>query len=612
MFQRWMKVVGFFCLLLGTASLGLSQDKKATDKKAEEKSAHVAHLRLSGSLDETPVAADPLFGTSAENFRSKIDRILKAKNDSSVQALLIHVDGVHVGWAKVEELRAAIAEFRKTGKKAYAYLESGDAHDYLIGSECDAICVPAPGWLMLVGVQAEVTFYQKLLEKLGIKADFLQMGVYKFAAEPFTRSTMSPEAKAQLKLVLDSFFEQCLVGGISRSRTRAGKKNLTPQRLMKMIDEGPFTARKALDLGLVDHVAYAEDFENIIKSELGVDKLKVTRNYGQDKSQDIDLSNPFNILKLFAPTKTGLTGRKDRIAVIYAVGPITTGKGGHSLFGGNVVGSTSMIEAIRQAEKDPKVRAIVLRVDSPGGSALASDLIWNELKKCKKPVIASMSDVAASGGYYISMAAKKIYAQPGTLTGSIGVVGGKIALQGLYDKIGITTETIQRGQNAGIFSSTFTFSKSQRKAMETLMEEVYDQFLTKAVEGRVQAGKKFTKKELRENFAEGRIWTGKQALEHGLIDALGSLDDAVAEAKVMGGLSRDTEVDFLVLPKPKSFLDTLLEKGIDSQVSLLSAEDLARFFRHPELARHLGMVDTMLQLRSEPVWLMVPHALQIR
>ena len=179
-----------------------------------------------------------------------------------------------------------------------------------------------------------------------------------------------------------------------------------------------------------------------------------------EKSKDVDLSNPFTLLKqLFATPKTGFRAGKDRIALIYAVGAIVPGKGGKSLFGGDSVGSTTIIEAIRKAEADPKVKAIVLRVDSPGGSALASDLIWRELKQCKKPVIASMSDVAASGGYYISMAARKIYAEPGTLTGSIGVVGGKMAFAGLYDKVGITTETISRGANSGIFSSTHPFSR---------------------------------------------------------------------------------------------------------------------------------------------------------
>ncbi len=341
--------------------------------------------------------------------------------------------------------------------------------------------------------------------------------------------------------------------------------------------------------------------------DLGAKSIKVLKDYGQEKAKELDLSNPFALLKLLAPQKAAAGGKKDRVALIYAVGPIVTGKGGSSLLGGDMVGSTTMIEAIRQAENDPKVKAIVLRVDSPGGSALASDLIWHELKKCKKPVVASMSDVAASGGYYISMGAKKVYAQPGTLTGSIGVVGGKLALEGLYNKVGVKTEVITRGKNAGIFSTTHTFTASERKALEALMSDVYDQFLTKVMENRAEAGKKFTREQLLK-FAEGRIWTGRQAHERGLVDALGSLDDAVADAKVMGGLARDADVDYLVLPRPRTFLDALLDDSGPNLAAALSTQDLARAARLPAL-RDVG---GLLQLQIEPVWMMLPNSVRMR
>lgn len=592
-----------FTLMVGPLSLA---DEKKEDKKTAEKKAQVAHIRLAGDMDETPTAADPLLGLSAENFKSKLDRIKKAQADPTVHAMLLHVDGVNLSWAKVEELRGAIAEFRKSGKKTYAYLEAGNSTDYLVGSECDVICLPASGWLMITGLRAEVTFFKELLEKLGIRADFIQMGVYKSAAETFTRTRMSPEAKAQLKLVLDDFFDNSLVGAISRSRSRGGRPNLTSDQISKLIDGGPFTSRRAAEVGLVDHVAYAAELEELIQRDLQM-PIKVVKNYGQQKAQDLDFSNPFSLFKLFAPPKTAFRAGKDRIALIYAVGTIMTGKSSESLLGGGTVGSTTMVEAIRKAEQDPKVKAIVLRVDSPGGSALASDLIWQELKRCKKPVVASMSDVAASGGYYISMAARKIYAQPGTLTGSIGVFGGKLALGGLYSKIGITTETISRGANAGIFSTTDGFSPSQRQAVEKLMVEVYDQFLTKAIEGRTRAGKSFTRDSMLK-VAEGRIWTGRQALANGLVDALGSLEDAIGEAKVLAGLPRDADTDFLVLPKARTFIDALLEKSSDASSGVL----LRALANLPELRPHARTLEGLLQLRAEPVWLMVPHGLQVR
>jgi protease-4 len=285
-----------------------------------------------------------------------------------------------------------------------------------------------------------------------------------------------------------------------------------------------------------------------------------------------------------------------------------TGKGGTSLFGSQSTGSTTMVEAIRKAEQDKTVKAIVLRVDSPGGSALASDLIWNELRRCKKPVIASMGDVAASGGYYISMGCRKIYAEPGTLTGSIGVVGGKLVLGGLEKKIGLNVEVIKLGAHAGILSSTFPFTESEKKAMKAMMEDTYDQFLTKAIKGRARAGKKFTRADF-SKYAEGRIWTGRQAKENGLVDELGTLDDAIADAKAMAKLSKDADVELLILPKPRTFLDTLLERGDSTS---LAAPYVSLLRKVPELAGHLQSLGGLLQLRGEPVWLIMPHRVVVK
>ncbi len=616
MIQRTLRVVGAVALLGLMACLSHAQDSIKTGKadvksdksvKTASTVAQLAHFRLHGELEEGPGSEDPILGAFTESFKHVIDRIHKASKDANVEGLLIQLDGLEVGWGKVNELRKALEECRKAGKKVYAYVETGEAKDFIIGSAADRIIMPPSGWLMLVGTRAEISFYKDLLEKLGIKADFLQMGVFKFAAEPLTRTSMSKEAREQYKTVLGDFFDLDYVHSISRSRRGKGKAgDLTDERVKKLIDEGPYTAAKAAELGLIDEVAYRDEIMALVKKDLGKKEVTLTQNYGKEKAEDIDLSNPFAIFKLFAPRKASGGTKKDRIALIYAVGPITTGKGGQSIFGGSVVGSTTMIQAIREADKDPKVRAIVLRVDSPGGSALASDLIWHELKRCKKPVVASMGDVAASGGYYISVGARKIWAEPGTLTGSIGVVGGKIVLGGLYDKLGIHTEVLSYGKNSGILSSSHPFTESERKSMEALMHEVYDQFLAKTIEGRAPAGHRFTRAQLIE-LAEGRIWSGRQAQERGLVDALGSLDDAIADAKQLGGLARDADVDYLILPKAHSLFESLLERGVSS--SMLSQVDLARL---PEVRQHLRDVDGLLQLRHEPVWVMLPHALRQR
>jgi len=413
---------------------------------------------------------------------------------------------------------------------------------------------------------------------------------------------MSPEAKSQYKLVVDDFFDNIYVGSVVQSRGK--KSDLTADKYMKIIDTAPHGAKKAQGFGLIDHVAYYDEYKKLIEQDLGLGELKIAKNYGSKVDDDLDLSNPFAIFKLLAPPKTTTgTGKGDKIAIIYAIGAIMTGKSSKGILDGNTMGSTTIIEAIKTADADPKVKAIVLRVDSPGGSALASDLIWHELKQCKKPVIASMSDTAASGGYYISMAAKKIYAEPGTLTGSIGVLGGKLALRGLFEKIGINTDGVSRGANSGLLSPYDGFNPSEKKAMMAMMEEIYDQFLTKALEGRKAAGRPMTRDKLL-TLAEGRIWTGRQALENGLIDALGGLDDAIADAKVSGGLSKDANVDYLILPKPASLLDSLLDRGTGAELRSLLA-------RQPELLHSLRAIEPLLSSR-EHVWLLAPGVTQIR
>lgn len=578
------------------------------DAAASATGKQIAHIRLHGSLSEAPTVPDPLFGALSENFRAKLERIQKAAADKNVAALVVQIDGMDLGFAKAQELRQALAKFRKTGKKVYAYTENPTGKEYLVAGEADVLCMPRSGWFMVVGIRAEIMFFKDLLEKLGIRADFLQMGLFKSAAEPYTRNRLSDEARSQLKRVIDDFYDNSLVAGISASRTRAGRKDLTTKRVSQLIDEGPFTPEQALKHGLVDRLVYFEELEALIRKDLGREELKVARDYGKAKSQDIDLNNPFAMFRLlFSSGKKDEGTRKDRIAIVHALGPIVTGKSSSGLLMGETVGSTTLIEAIRKADADPKVRAIVLRVDSPGGSALASDLIWKALKDCKKPVVASMGDTAASGGYYISMAARKIYAQPGTLTGSIGVVGGKIALKGLFDKVGISTDVVARGANSGILASDDVWTKSERRAMETMMKDVYGLFLDKALAGRHAAGKKMTRKQLID-LAEGRVWTGRQALENGLIDALGSLEDAVAEAKVLGGLKADTEVDYLLLPKGRSLLDSLME-GDNPFGFSLGAKELARF---PEMRDGIHQAASLLQLRQEPVHLLLPVGIRLR
>ncbi|MHB1425681.1 MAG: signal peptide peptidase SppA [Gemmataceae bacterium] len=598
---------GIWFALLGMALSALPV--RAEDKTVEKKTVGLAHIKLSGSLGEAPPSSDPLFGSLREHFKNKLDRINKARKDPAINALYLHINDLSIGWGKLDELSRTIAEVRKSGKKVYAYIESGSTKDYLLGLACDEVCLPESGWLMLTGIRAEVSFYKDLFEKIGVKADMLQMGDFKAAAEPFMRNRMSKPAREQLTSVLDDYYENSLVARIVQARR---KKHFTVEQVKKMIDEGPYSAQGAVDAGLVDWMAYANDFgdyiKTVLKHEHNTDKLASVKDYGKDEKKDIDLSNPFALFKLLAAPPKSRSSSSPKIAVIYASGVITTGKSEEGLFDSETIGSTTMIEAIRQAEEDRTVKAIVLRVDSPGGSALASDLIWNELKHSKKPVVASMSDVAASGGYYISMAAQKIYAEPGTLTGSIGVVGGKLAIGGTLHKIGINTEVISRGANSGILSSDQPFSDSERKAMTALMKDVYDQFLDKALAGRKKAGRKMTREEL-VKLAGGRIWTGRQAKENGLIDELGTLTDAIAYARKLAKMPAGKEPELLLLPKSKGFFDSLLEEMGGSRAPGLRVRSLLH--EAPELQRKLRGLDSLFQLRGEPVWLTMPYRIEI-
>ena len=333
--------------------------------------------------------------------------------------------------------------------------------------------------------------------------------------------------------------------------------------------------------------------------------LKLEKDYLKPQAPKLDALDL--LMKAFSPPKKK-SSKKTKIAIIYAVGGIDTGKSNDGLFGSSV-GSTTMVEAIREAEKDSTVKAIVLRVDSPGGSALASDLIWHELKRCKKPVVASMGDVAASGGYYITMSARKVFAEPGTLTGSIGVLGGKIVIGGVLDWAGVKTETLARGKNSGLGSMYQPFSESEKKAVTATMQDIYDQFLDKALAGRTANGVKMDKEKLL-TLAGGRIWTGRQAKDAGLVDALGTLEDAIAEAKSMAKLPAGEEVEYLILPEPGNPLESLLDGKLG--IATPGGDLLSLLKTLPEAKTHLRAAENLLRMRGDRAWLVLPYSMRLR
>ncbi|HND54998.1 MAG TPA: signal peptide peptidase SppA, partial [Pirellulaceae bacterium] len=455
------------------------------------------------------------------------------------------------------------------------------------------------GMLMVPGVRAEVTFYKGLFDKLGIHAEMLQVGDFKGAAEPYTRQRMSPAFRKQYETLLDDFYEQMI-------ESIAADRKLDPAKVRQLVDTGLFTPAQAKDAGLIDRVAYQDETPGRLRELLNAEKVDIIDNYGK-KKVDTDFSGMLGMVKLFEllmgvePAKRSTNNRK--LAVVYASGTIVTGESGVSLMGGESLGSDTIIKALRKCSEDKSVVAIVLRIDSPGGSALASDLMWREIQRIEKPVIASMGDVAASGGYYIAMGCDKIYAEPGTLTGSIGVVGGKLSIQGLTEKLGVNTEIISRGKNSGILSMETPFTESERQVWQDSMREIYRQFTTKAA-----AGRKLPLDKL-EQLAGGRVWTGRQAKANGLVDELGTLRDALQAAKKAAGIAEEEKLEIMSLPEPKNFLDQLLGSGAGASSRL--ADSLEAAADSAPALKHLDEIRQLRRLFSEPGVLLMPAKIRV-
>ncbi len=338
------------------------------------------------------------------------------------------------------------------------------------------------------------------------------------------------------------------------------------------------------------------------RSASGLKCPRSTSKRAYKKKQMEDFSGLGGFMKLMEAfsggKKSERSSNKQKIAVVYAVGEITEGKSSTSFFGGSTLGSTTMVEAIKKAFDDPKVVAVVLRVDSPGGSATASDLIWHATVAGKKPLVASMGNVAGSGGYYITMGAKKIFAEPETITGSIGVLGGKLVTGGLYQKIGMNTEIVSRGKNSGIFTSDSAFTPDERKIWLRHMEQTYHEFVSKAAKGRHMDYDKL------EALAQGRVYTGRQAKKLGLVDEIGTLGDAIAEAKKLAGLKPKADVDLLVLPEPKSMFEQLFGG---------EGPDLDEFTRAmPSFLKTFRNVEGWRQLLSSKVMLWMPYHIELK
>ena len=533
-------------------------------------------LRLDDDLHEVPsdgVVQQLLEGNKPSGLPAVLEHLRKAKADSRVKAVLIVPTGLQAPlWAKVQEVHDAIVDFRKSGKQAIAFLEYVGEKEYFIATACDRVVLMPGASLDLNGLATYEVFLRGTLDKIGLYPDILHIGDYKTAYNSLTEKGYTPAHREATESMTRDLYDQ-LVRGIADGRKKS------EDEVRALIDEGPFTPDEALRVGLVDDLAYADQIDALAFGGKTLTRLE-TEDYAN-----------------VTPRSLGLN-RGPRIAVIYATGVIASGRGGYDPFSGNVLGADTIIKHIRAARKDRSVRAIVVRIDSPGGSATASDAIWRELvlardEKKDRPLVVSMSDLAASGGYWIAMASPYIVAQPGTLTGSIGVITGKFVTGGVYEKLGANIDGVSFGKHANIASPARPFSDTERAKIEAMMQDTYDEFVEKAAQARNMPPEKL------DAIAQGRVWTGRQAKAIGLVDELGGLSQAIAAAKQRAKIAADADVEIVVFPPRRSVYE-LLSQGFRSEESLLKVLALPADER-----RVLGTLAAPLLFRTgEPLALM--------
>lgn len=525
----WIVAAGVAAVALGAAAVGAVALLVRGGRPSTAWAGGSGYLALdvNGDMPEEPSSGlSGLFESRPPSIRAMVDAVDRAGRDPAVKGLVLRVGALDTGWARVQELREALVRFRRSGKPSWAHLEFAGNLEYYLASGCAKVAASSTAMLDVSGLAAEVTFYRGTLDKLGVEAQFEGVGKYKNAPNLFTETAFTGPHREQMEALVGDLFEQ-YVRGVAEGR------GLAPAEVRALMDGGPFHAPDAKAAGLVDELLYRDEVEGKIPAATRLSPgpyVKGAQGWGFD-------------------------GRA-KLALVYAVGDIVPGESQASPFGGGLAGSDTIIRGLRQAREDSAVRAIVLRVDSPGGSGTASDAVWREigLARRSKPVVVSMGDYAASGGYYIAMGADAIVAGPGTITGSIGVFSGKFSLRGLYGKLGMSQETVRRGRHATLFSSWEPWSEEERAKVRALNEAFYETFVTKAAEGR-----KKTREEI-DAVAQGRVWTGREALAAGLVDALGGLDEAVRAARERAGIPRGQDVRIVVLPQRKGLLETLMER----------------------------------------------------
>ena len=569
-----------FLLVAGAAALVLLWDDVDlwTARGVEVPEAAVLTLDLSAGIIETR-PDNPLARVGRGHvpvMREVLAALDAAGRDARVRGLFARLGRGPLGLAEVQELRDAVKGFRRSGKFAVAFAESfGEAGDgtlhYTLASAFDEVWLQPSGDLDLTGLFLESPFLRGALDKIGVTPRLAQREEYKGMMNTFTDDALPEPQRRNLQRLVDSWLEQ-IVTAVAEDR------GLTPERVSALVDRAPYGAAEALEHGLVDELGYWDQAAESALERAGDDADTISL---ADYARQLD-----------DPAADGAV-----VALVYGLGPVTLDESENDPFFGRVVmGADTVARAIRDAVEDEDVKAILFRIDSPGGSYVASDVIWREVQRARDkevPVIVSMSNLAASGGYFVAAPAHRIVAQPATVTGSIGVVGGKLVLTGLWDKLGITWDGVKAGANADVWSGNRDFSEAGWAYLQDSLDRTYADFTNKVADGRG-----LTIERVRE-IAKGQVWTGRDAKERGLVDALGGYATALDLAREAAGIAPEAPLELRVFPERRDPIEALIEDALAGELESPAIKALARTLAR--VMRALApLVEAMETLRADP------------
>lgn len=524
----------------------------------------VLTIGISGDLTETP-GVYRLFGLPQRNrddYFNLVALLRWAREDPQVRGVFVRCGDLRAGWAKVQEIRRSLDALRTAGKTVWVYLAHAGLREYVLASAAHRVVLAPAGTLDIAGLSSEVTFVAGTLKKLGVEAEIIQMGKYKSAAETFTRDTMSEPHREMVESLIQDLYDQ-IVDAVSEGR------RVDRDHIRGALDRGPFTAQEAVREQLVDVLLYEDEAEEQLRAQC-------------DQAPTIESAQYFSRRSRLVRREVARRSRTS-IGILHLAGTVKMGESFPGPEGASACGAAAVARDLKELRERIDIGAVVIRIASPGGSGLASDLMWHEVVRTRerKPVVVSFGDVAASGGYYVGVAGSPVVAEGGTITGSIGVLAGKAVLRGLYDQLGVTKEVVTRGRHAALYSDYIPLGDEERTRLRSEAESFYADFVHKVASGRKMSTEAVAA------VAEGRVWTGRQACARGLVDHLGGIEYALDTAKALAGLAPDELVRAERYPRPKRLWKVSL--NLD-----------------PPQSRLTGLLPWMRFVVGERIWAILP------